>query len=122
VGLPFIHVVNRIRCHAQDGGTLLRETSTLEAPRPLLCYDVKTDQAVHATLLASLSTAVACALRVAGGAPPPLASESDKKRIPATLAAHPRGAECQHSTLQVLSARPAPRTEASSVGNEVIST
>ena len=55
---PFIHVVNRLRCHAQDGGTLLRETSTLEAPRPLLGYAVKTARAAHAAMLANLSEAL----------------------------------------------------------------
>jgi hypothetical protein len=55
---PFIQVVNRLRCHAQDGGTLLRETSTLEAPRPLLGHAVKTAQAAHAAMLANLREAL----------------------------------------------------------------
>jgi polyketide cyclase/dehydrase/lipid transport protein len=55
---PFIHVFNRLRCRAEGGGTVLRETSIIEAPRPLLGYAVKTAQAAHATMLANLRDAL----------------------------------------------------------------
>lgn len=55
---PFVHVFNRLRCRAEQGGTVLRETSTIEAPRPLLGYTVRTAQAAHATMLANLRDAL----------------------------------------------------------------
>ncbi len=55
---PFVHVFNRLRCLPARGGTVLRETSTLEAPRPLLGYTVRTARAAHATLLANLGAKV----------------------------------------------------------------
>ncbi len=55
---PFIHVLNRYRWHAQEGGTLLRETTTIEAPRPLLGFTVKTARAAHVSLLANVKQAL----------------------------------------------------------------
>lgn len=55
---PFIHVFNRLRCRAEGEGTVLRETSTIEAPRPLLRYTVETARAAHATMLANLRGAL----------------------------------------------------------------
>lgn len=55
---PFVHVLNRLRCRAEGGGTALRESSTIEAPRVLLGYTVETARAAHATMLANLRDAL----------------------------------------------------------------
>jgi hypothetical protein len=55
---PFIHVFNRLRCRRGGAGTVLRETSIIQAPRPLLRYTVRTARKAHAAMLANLKEAL----------------------------------------------------------------
>lgn len=63
---PFIHVFNRLRCRPAREGTVLRETSTLEAPRPLLGYTVRTARTAHAAMLENLKASLVREARAPG--------------------------------------------------------